>query len=441
HPYGALPSGNAYFASRQLQLVRGMGLGPSLSCLSDETLGEVLSLLAGGDLARVLQTSRTLYCHASCGELWRDVCLRELGTAHLRFEVSWRDTFARTKRRSQGPPLPLHQPLRVAGVYSNHLFRPWSCCNFDFAVACRGFFEHSDIDRVTAGALSEQQFVAQYEMRNRPVVITELTRASSDTDTGSGTGSSPGPFRCPALTQWTPEYLAAQCGPTHRLRATAANASAAALFTMGEYFQYCAQAREEAPLYLFERSFAAIAPQLQSDYQIPRYFSYSGRAGWEGEARPDFRWFVAGPARSGSIFHIDPNNTNAWNLCIKGRKKWIFYPPGVSPPGVKCSPDGADVVVPISTGEWLLTFWKYHLEARKNPDPSKRPLEVILNPGEVIFVPHGYWHMVVNLEDSIALTHNYVSTSNLADVLRFLREKTDQISGVRDRIKPAAQGV
>ena len=41
--------------------------------------------------------------------------------------------------------------------------------------------------------------------------------------------------------------------------------------------------------------------------------------------------------------------------------------------------------------------------------------------------------MVVNLDDCIALTHNYVSTSNLADCLRFLREKPDQISGVRDR--------
>jgi hypothetical protein len=41
--------------------------------------------------------------------------------------------------------------------------------------------------------------------------------------------------------------------------------------------------------------------------------------------------------------------------------------------------------------------------------------------------------MVINLDDTIALTHNYVSTSNLADCLRFLREKQDQISGVRCR--------
>jgi hypothetical protein len=42
------------------------------------------------------------------------------------------------------------------------------------------------------------------------------------------------------------------------------------------------------------------------------------------------------------------------------------------------------------------------------------------------------------LEESLALTHNYVSTSNLGDVLHFLRDKTDQISGVRDRCATTA---
>lgn len=40
---------------------------------------------------------------------------------------------------------------------------------------------------------------------------------------------------------------------------------------------------------------------------------------------------------------------------------------------------------------------------------------------------------MINLEESIAITQNYVSESNLFDVLTFLRTKPDQISGVRDR--------
>jgi hypothetical protein len=48
--------------------------------------------------------------------------------------------------------------------------------------------------------------------------------------------------------------------------------------------------------------------------------------------------------------------------------------------------------------------------------------------------------MVVNLDElNVAITHNYVSRSNLPNVLRFLRTQLDQISGCRDRpesIKP-----
>jgi len=91
--------------------------------------------------------------------------------------------------------------------------------------------------------------------------------------------------------------------------------------------------------------------------------------------------------RSGSCFHIDPNCTHAWNAPIIGRKRWIFYPPGVTPPGVFPSPNGDDVCMPISIGEWFLTFWDQHVERRKDPDVRRRPLECTACPGDVLFVP------------------------------------------------------
>ena len=103
------------------------------------------------------------------------------------------------------------------------------------------------------------------------------------------------------------------------------------------------------------------------------------------------------------------------------------------------SKDGADVTVPLSIGEWLLSFWPFHLQARQDPDPCRRPLETIVEPGQVIFVPHGFWHMVINLDESIAITQNFVSESNLADVLLFLKTTPEQISGVRDRVGEAVQ--
>ena len=67
--------------------------------------------------------------------------------------------------------------------------------------------------------------------------------------------------------------------------------------------------------------------------QVPKYFdedlfSVLGDAG-----RPDHRWLIMGPPRSGSTFHKDPNATSAWNAVVTGSKKWILYPPNVLPPG------------------------------------------------------------------------------------------------------------
>lgn len=458
HPNGILPGGNAFVLGDRAFEVRNQGLGPFFRRLSDEFLVEMLAFVDGQSLGRLCQVSRALYLFAHVDNVWRDLVLLMTGGQGIAFLRTWKETYASHFISKSGvdrrEDVQLVRPIKVKGFFSHHLFHHWLCCSFDLERAVPGLYRHEDIPRVPAESLSVKQFIEQYEVPNKPVIITGAVD------------------HWPAMGKWSANYLADACG-TQTLRATSAAAALPGHFTAREYFNYASLAKEESPLYLFDRDFHRIEA-LKSDYEVPKYFSCAEwkrdpelrdkwrrrngdrvkeGEGFEGEIdseqeqvyhtdlfrllgegqRPDYKWVVAGPARSGSIFHIDPNQTNAWNVLLTGHKKWIFYPPGVSPPGVQSSPDGAEVVVPVSTGEWLLTFWAFHQEARMHPDPSKRPLEAVLGPGEVIFVPHGYWHMVVNLDDTVALTHNYVSTSNLADVLRFLRDKVDQISGVRCR--------
>eukprot|EP00662_Eupelagonemidae_sp_cell21_P032174 gene32174-37447_t len=104
-------------------------------------------------------------------------------------------------------------------------------------------------------------------------------------------------------------------------------------------------------------------------------------------------------AAHGSRFHVDPNATDAWNACIRGRKRWIMYPPGVPPPGVIPSDDRADVASPVSLVEWFASY--YH---RKNANGAE-PLEVTVEPGDVLSFFRDSPHCISGLAGSDNLGH------------------------------------
>lgn len=103
-------------------------------------------------------------------------------------------------------------------------------------------------------------------------------------------------------------------------------------------------------------------------------------------------------------------------------------PSNPPPPGVYVSEDQSEVTSPLSITEWLLGF---HAEARK----TKGCKEGICREGEVLHVPSGWWHLVVNLERSIAITHNFVPRTHLANALAFMRDKPVQVSGFGNDVK------
>ncbi len=334
----------------------------------------------------------------------------------IRYSWSWKDTYAKLVTGVSFR----HSPIRVKGIYSDLLHRQWACRVCDIERACAGFFDPCGIDRIDGSSMNVKDFIEKYERRNVPVILTNIVNKWS------------------AFKTWSWDYLESQAGDSV-FRATSSTASRDAYFTVREYRKYSLESQEEAPLYMFDRDFINKV-HADQDYTVPCHFNYLNEENDTdlfrlfGEARPDYRWLIIGPKRSGSMFHIDPNQTHAWNAVISGRKKWIFYPPENKPPGVQTSSDGADATMPVSTGEWLLSFWHFHKQAQRNPNVSLRPLECIVNPGELIFVPHNWWHMVINLDESIALTHNYVSSTNLTDCLKFLKTKVNQVSGLSERM-------
>lgn len=207
-------------------------------------------------------------------------------------------------------------------------------------------------------------------------------------------------------------------------------------WTFSRYCDYMNNTRDESPLYLFDRKFAEkmelkVGHEEGAAYWRPDCF---GPDMFEllGAERPAHRWMIIGPQRSGSTFHKDPNGTSAWNAVIQGSKYWIMFPPNADVPGVYVSKDSSEVTSPLSIAEWLLTF---HDEARN----TLGCIEGICETGEILHVPSGWWHLVVNLENGIALTQNFVPKSPnlklLSEAIGFLRDKPDQVSGFEDGVE------
>ncbi|OMO51919.1 hypothetical protein CCACVL1_29495 [Corchorus capsularis] len=396
HSHGVQPLGNLYFNPGSVNS-RNTGLG-NLQILSDELVLEILGLLEGTQLGFLATVSKSFYVFTSHEPLWRNLVLDKV-EGGFSYNRSWKITYVSTFYPSFNVAKSTRIPgLRVRDFYSDYLFQSWLCANLEMKPE---WLERDNIIRKRG--ISVEDFIMNFEEPNKPVL---LEGCMDNWD---------------ALEKWDRDYLLNLCGDVQ--------------FSVGpvkmrleEYFRYSDQVKEERPLYLFDPKFAEKIPTLGSDYEVPVYFR-EDLFNVLGNERPDYRWIIIGPAGSGSSFHIDPNSTSAWNAVIRGSKKWILFPPDVVPPGVHPSPDGAEVACPVSIMEWFMNFYG----STKNWE--KRPIECICKAGEVMFVPNGWWHLVINLEESIAITQNYVSRRNLLNVLDFLKKPnaSELVSGTRDR--------
>ena len=404
HPYGVQPSGNAYFMSSATTrfVSRKNGLG-GLSVLKDAFIMKFLAeYMDAASLIRLSSCSKALYCVVNAHDaLWKDQVVawferQEAKSLDFKFHGSWRSTFHYLASRGTA----CHRARHFGYYFSDALYQPNL---FARATVLDKWLSRDNVARECASSLSLGAFVDKYEVPGLPCVIKESMKSWN------------------SVNEWSLSSLCDMLGDK-KFRVGPFDVAFSA------FADYVRNHREENPLYLFDCKFGEKCSALLDGYKVPKYFCGKDRdlfASPPAEKRPDFRWLILGAAKSGSKWHVDPNKTSAWNAAIFGRKKWIMLPPGCPPPGVRPSPDGGFVAQPVSLMEWFSNYYDAMIET-----VGDKVIEFVAEPGECVFVPSGWWHCVLNLDVSCAITQNYVSSSNLAAALRFFDRSPDLISGI-----------
>jgi hypothetical protein len=228
------------------------------------------------------------------------------------------------------------------------------------------------------GCLSQSEFLERYYSTNRPVILTGLLADSH------------------ALTYWSPEHIAHSCGdavvqvmfgrqndPKYEINSESHKLE----LSMSEYVAMVVEGGATNDYYLVANNGFFERPETQALLeeipQFPEYLDHSNAH------RKVFLWF--GPA--GTITPLHHDVMNILIAQIYGRKRVTLIPPEQTP--------------------YVYNEIGVYSEVDcNNPDYERHPLygqttpiTVVLEPGEVLFLPVGWWHYVEALDASIMLSY------------------------------------
>ncbi|KAL7493662.1 hypothetical protein ACHAWT_010544 [Skeletonema menzelii] len=173
---------------------------------------------------------------------------------------------------------------------------------------------------------------------------------------------------------------------------------------------------DDSPLGIYDSQFGDDDPTslLLNEYTVPKCFSqdlFELQSGCDSDEdnsieevpRPPYRWILIGPERSGTGLHVDPLWTNAWVTVLQGKKRWLLFPPET--PHELIGMIEGQPQIPSS-----IWFADYYEKVTSTSWPTEyKPTEILQYHGETVFVPAGWPHLVLNLELTVAVTHNYAS--------------------------------
>lgn len=376
------------------------------------------------DLVSLMHTSKFFYGFVSYDQIWKDYYTerslperQKLGIEFDQWRGSWKKSI-----------LDIDEALSVdcSVIYSDLLFTPYQNSQIDY-------------NKIFGSIIKEQQSLScmkpldmtknippdcYYKGRIPRIEESSFTMASFNKDWCDY------PFilkdtknKDTRWPKWTIPYLLNRF-PKVKFRQECVD------WPLSFYCDYAKHNQDEKPLYLFDCKSTAMK-ELNNEFKGPPYTQVDYLKVF-GDCRPDHSWMTLGPNRSGSGFHKDPNSSCAWNTVFQGAKLWVMLPPDMTPPGVHTDATESEVTAPVDVAEWVVSGFYNDSVKLSDGAYNKKGFSCIIGmtfPGECMFVPAQWWHTVINFEDTVALTANFVPYARLGTVLDFFKNKPTQISG------------
>ncbi|MEH2042444.1 cupin-like domain-containing protein [Nostoc sp.] len=238
--------------------------------------------------------------------------------------------------------------------------------------------------------LSYDDFVKEYASIGKPVIITDVVK------------------NWKASAKWDFNFFQKKYGQIKTDGVRDRNNGTNISMTIGDYINYLETGDTDKSLYLIDFPLFD-HPELYEDCEVPIYCNnllerlpekLLRKYGFE-----QYIFLFMGRKESSLGLHFDGFCTQSWLGVIYGRKRFILIPP-----------DQQEFVYDGEIDAFNPDLEKFPLYA------NVKPVEFILNSGEIIYIPSMWWHQGENLGSTIALGFNTVNEWNLEMVLHAASE-------------------
>src|SRR5262245_7775253 len=277
--------------------------------------------------------------------------------------------------------------------------------------------------------LSYEEFAEEYLYANKPVIVTDAMH------------------QWEALKRWSPEFFQKEFGSmTFALSDAKAKseykAGGSTEYAMARFIDLVLNSTDENPApYLRNVPLYDKFPSLREDIEpLPEYLEpnwlpdhyFVKSVGDVLNRGAAIEIYIGGTGGAFPVLHYDGAAAHAFLMQIYGRKRFILYPP-----------EQTEFLYPSPE--------RPNLSQIKNldqPDLEKFPLfkqavatTFVLEPGELFFIPSGWWHTTKMLTPCISISANVVNQSNWQALIDYTSKRVhNPLKSLAGRVYLTAAG-